>query len=59
VNIEIMRAFVKIRHMLSTHKDLWQKIQQMESKYDHQFKAVFDAIRQIMIEEEKPKRSPR
>jgi len=56
VNIEIMRAFVKIRHMLSTHKDLWKKIQEIESKYDHQFKAVFDAIEQIMIEEEKPKR---
>jgi len=56
VNIEIMRAFVKIRHMLSTHKDLWEKIQDMESKYDDQFKAVFDAIRQIMIEEQKPKR---
>jgi len=56
VNIEIMRAFVKIRHMLSTHKDLWKKIQDMESKYDHQFKAVFDAIRQIMVEEQKPKR---
>ncbi len=56
VNIEIMRAFVKIRHMLSTHKDLWEKIQNMESKYDHQFKVVFDAIRQIMVEEQKPKR---
>ena len=56
VNIEIMRAFVKIRHMLSTHKDLWKKIQEMESKYDQQFKGVFEALRELLIQEEKPKR---
>lgn len=48
VNIEIMRAFVKLKQMLSSHKDLVQKINMMEKKYDHQFKAVFDAIRRLM-----------
>ena len=48
VNIQIMRAFVKLREMLSTHKDLARKLADMEKKYDTQFKVVFDAIRQLM-----------
>ena len=48
VNIQIMRTFTKIREMLATHKELKQKIEEMERKYDAQFKIVFDAIRQIM-----------
>ena len=48
VNIAIMRAFVKLREMLSAHKDLARKLEQMEKKYDSQFKIVFDAIRQLM-----------
>lgn len=48
VNIAIMRAFVKLREMLSTHKDLARKLADMEKKYDAQFKVVFDAIRQLM-----------
>ena len=48
VNIEIMRAFVKLREMLATHKDLARKLEQLERKYDAQFKVVFDAIRQLM-----------
>ena len=48
VNIEIMRAFVKLREMLSTHKDLARKLADMEKKYDSQFKVVFDAIRQLV-----------
>ncbi len=47
VNIQIMRAFVKLREMLSTHKDLARKLADMEKKYDAQFKVVFDAIRQL------------
>jgi hypothetical protein len=43
-----MRAFVKLREMLSTHKDLAQKLADMEKKYDSQFKVIFDAIRQLM-----------
>lgn len=45
VNIQIMRTFTKIREMLATHKELKQKIDKMEKKYDHQFKIVFDVIK--------------
>ena len=55
VNILIMRAFVKLREMLSTHKDLAKKLEEMERKYDDQFKMVFDAIRELMKPPE-PKR---
>ena len=51
VNIAIVRAFVKLREMLETNKDLAKKINQLEQKFlqhDHQFKAVFEAIRQLM-----------
>jgi phage regulator Rha-like protein len=48
VNVQIMRTFVKLREMLSTHKDLARKLADMEKKYDAQFKVVFDAIRQLM-----------
>jgi hypothetical protein len=48
VNIAIMRAFVRLREMLSEHKDLLRKLEEMEKKYDHQFKLVFDAIRELM-----------
>ena len=48
VNIEIMRAFVQLRQMLSSHADLARKLAGLEKKYDAQFKIVFDAIRQLM-----------
>jgi hypothetical protein len=48
VNIEIMRAFVRLREILSTHKDLARHLAALEAKYDSQFKIVFDAIRQLM-----------
>lgn len=56
VNILIMRAFVRMRQLLASHKNLMEKIQAMEKKYDKQFKIVFQAIYQLMKEEEKPKR---
>lgn len=56
VNIEIMRAFVRLREMLSTHKDLARKLEALEKKYDAQFKIVFDAIRQLMTPPEPGKR---
>ena len=57
VNIEIMRAFVKLREMLASHKDLALKLAEMEKKYDAQFKIVFDAIRELMTPPEpKPRR---
>ena len=55
VNIAIMRAFVKLREILSTHKVLAGKLEELEKKYDAQFRVVFDAIRRLMAEEEKPK----
>jgi ORF6N domain len=48
VNIEIMRAFVRLREMIATHKDLVRKLEALEEKYDAQFKVVFDAIRELM-----------
>jgi hypothetical protein len=56
VNIEIMRAFVRLRQMLQTNADLARKLAVLERKYDAQFKAVFDAIRDLMTPPEKPKR---
>ena len=55
VNIEIMRAFVRLRQMLAAHADLARKLNALEKKYDAQFKAVFDAIRELMKPPE-PKR---
>ena len=43
-----MRAFVKLREMIASHKDLAKKFDDLEKKYDAQFKVVFDAIRQLM-----------
>lgn len=48
VNIEIMRAFVRLRRMLQTHAELACKLEALEEKYDEHFKIVFDAIRQLM-----------
>jgi hypothetical protein len=48
VNIEIMRAFVRLRRLLASHADLARKLDSLEKKYDSQFKVVFDAIRQLM-----------
>ena len=48
VNIEIMRAFVRLRRLLASHKDLARKLDNLERKYDSQFKVVFDAIRELM-----------
>jgi hypothetical protein len=48
VNIEIMRAFVKLRQLLASNSELARRLDELESKYDKQFKIVFDAIRQLM-----------
>jgi len=55
-NIQIMRAFTQLRRMLSTHEGLKKKIEAMEKKYDKNFKIVFDAITQLLTEDEKPKK---
>jgi hypothetical protein len=52
VNVQIMRTFVRLREMLASQADLAKKIEQLERKYDHQLKVVFDAIRQLMIPSE-------
>lgn len=56
VNVEIMRAFVRLRGMLSANVDLARKLDALEQKYDVQFKAVFDAIRQLMTPPPEPSR---
>lgn len=56
VNIEIMRAFVRLREILAKHKDLARKLDELEQKYDKQFRVVFEAIRQLMT---RPPDSPK
>jgi hypothetical protein len=56
VNIEIMRAFVRLRQMLASNAELARKLDTLEKKYDAQFKVVFDAIRQLMTPPEPKKR---
>ena len=56
VNIEIMRAFVRLRQLLTSHAELSQRLDELEQKYDQQFRAVFDAIRQLMTPPQAPRR---
>jgi hypothetical protein len=56
VNIDIIRAFARLRELLATHKDLARKLEDLERKYDVEFKIVFEAIRQLIKPPEKPKR---
>jgi phage regulator Rha-like protein len=56
VNIEIMRAFVRLRQMLASNAELAKKLDSLEKKYDAQFKVVFDVIRQLMTPPETKKR---
>ena len=56
VNIQIIRAFIKMRQMYIRHDDLKQKIIAMERKYDKQFQMVFEAIKQLLKQDKKPKR---
>ena len=56
VNIQIMRAFTKLREMIATHKDLLKKVEDMEKKYDENFAVVFETLKQLIIQEEQPKK---
>jgi hypothetical protein len=56
VNIEIMRAFVRLRQILASNKELAKRLDELEQKYDAQFKVVFDAIRELMRPPETKKR---
>jgi hypothetical protein len=47
-SIHVIRVFIRLRELVHSHKDLVRKINSMEKKYDYQFKAIFDAIRQLM-----------
>lgn len=53
VNIAIVRTFIKMREMIASHKELSEKLHQMERKYDAQFKVVFNSIRELI--DKKPK----
>ncbi len=57
VNIAIMRTFVKLRRMLESNEELSRRLDELESKYDEQFRMVFEAIRELMIPPE-PKKNP-
>lgn len=56
VNVEVMRAFVRLRRLLLSQEELGRKLLALERRYDRQFKVVFDAIRQIMTPDVPPKR---
>ncbi len=54
VNIAIMRTFARLRHILASHADLARKLDDLEKKYDKQFRVVFDALRELMTPPEPP-----
>jgi phage regulator Rha-like protein len=56
INVLIMRAFVKLRELLATNKDLSEKLAAIEQKYDEKFRIVFLAIEQLMKEDEQPRK---
>ena len=48
LSVEVVRAFARLRELVASHKDLAKRLDELESRYDRQFKAVFDAIRELM-----------
>jgi hypothetical protein len=56
ISVQIVRTFVRLRTMLATHKELARQVEEMEKKYDSQFKMVFDTLRRLLEPPEKPKR---
>lgn len=56
VNIEIMRAFVKLRAFISSNQEIARKLAELEQRYDRQFKVIFDAIRELMSPTDPPKK---
>lgn len=56
VNIAIMRAFVRLREILATNRELADKLEEMESRYDAQFKTIFDVIQKLMKQPDEPSR---
>ena len=56
MSVYVVRTFISLRQMLATHKNLARRLDDIEKKYDTQFKVVFDAIRQLMTPPETKKR---
>ncbi|MFU8781037.1 MAG: ORF6N domain-containing protein [Kiritimatiellia bacterium] len=56
VNIAIMRTFARLRHILASHADLALKLEELEKRYDKQFRVVFDALRELMMPPEPPQK---
>ncbi|MBW7933380.1 MAG: ORF6N domain-containing protein [Gemmatimonadaceae bacterium] len=56
VNVQIMRAFVRLRRMIAGHAQLVRRLDELEARYDAQFRTVFSAIRGLIAEEETPRR---
>ena len=56
VNIQIIRTFTKLRELLTTNKELREKIESMERRYDKKLKEVFDVLKMLLIQDEKPKK---
>ena len=57
-SIQIVRTFIRLRELLATHRELARKLEQMEKKYDSQFKAIFEVIEQLMESPEDLERKP-
>ena len=55
-SIQVVRAFINLRQMLSSQAELARKLDLLERKYDHQFKVVFDAIRELTLIPEQPRK---
>lgn len=58
VNIEIMRTFTRLRELIQSQKKIWEKITEMEQKYDGQFKIVFDALRELLTPPDPKSKDP-
>lgn len=56
VNIQIIKTFARLRQLITTNKEILEKVEKMESKYDAQFRIVFDALRKLLTPPEEPKR---
>lgn len=55
-SIQVVRAFINLRQMLASHSELARKLDTLEKKYDYQFKVVFDAIRELTVTPEQPRK---
>ena len=59
VNIAIMRTFVQLRRLMDSNRDLARRIEALETRYDEQFSQVFDAIKQLITDDQERKAKPR